>query len=65
MTPNARPTSSSVHGASPEEPEAQLDHLPVALGQRAERELDVLAAERQRRGVERRLGLVIGHEVPE
>ena len=48
-----------------EEPEAQLDHLALALGERAESRLDVLAPERERRGVERRLGLVVGDEVAE
>src|SRR5919198_3638488 len=38
------------------EPEAQLDHLPLALGQRLERLLDVLAAQRERGLLVRRLG---------
>src|SRR4029079_14171429 len=48
-----------------EKPVAQLDHLAVALGERAESRLDVLAAERERRRVERRLRLVVGNEVAE
>src|SRR5439155_1737516 len=47
------------------EPEAELDHLPLAVGQRVERPLDVLAAELHRRGVERRLGLLVLDEVAE
>src|SRR5581483_1215202 len=47
------------------EPEAQLDHLALALGQRAERVLDVLAPERELRGVERRLGRLVLDEVAE
>src|SRR5918995_414555 len=42
---------------------AQLDHAPLPLGQRLQRELDVLAAERERGRVERRLRLLVGHEV--
>src|SRR6188474_1731542 len=37
-----------------EEPEAQLDHASLPVGERAERGLDVLAPERERGGVERR-----------
>src|SRR5262249_47715837 len=47
------------------EAEAELDHLTLALGQRAERHLDVLAPERELRGVERRLGGLVLHEVAE
>src|SRR3954467_1198494 len=47
------------------EPEAQLDHAALSLGQRREGLLDVGAAERERRGVERRLGLVVLDEVAE
>src|SRR5205807_10612486 len=47
------------------QPEAELDHLPLALGQRLERLLDVLPAQRQRGRVERRLGLVVLDEVAE
>src|SRR5207237_8049909 len=45
--------------------EAQLDHLALALGQRSQRQLDVLAAQRERGGVERRLRLLVGDEVAE
>src|SRR4029079_16044514 len=48
-----------------EKPVAQLDHLAVALGERAESRLDVLATKRERRGVEGRLRLVVGNEVAE
>src|SRR2546421_2379165 len=47
------------------EPEAQLDHLPLPLGERGERVLDVAPPQRQRGRVERRLGLLVLHEVPE
>src|SRR3954451_15294418 len=47
------------------ESEAELDHLALALGQRAERSLDVLAPQRELRGVVRRLGLVVLDEVAE
>src|SRR5207248_11020259 len=45
--------------------EAQLDHLALARGQRSQRQLDVLAAQRERGGVERRLRLLVGDEVAE
>ena len=54
-----------MHGCSPLEPEAELDHLPLPLGKRVERSLDVLAAQPNRGGVERRLGLLVLHEVTE
>ena len=44
---------------------AQLDHLALALGQRVERPLDVLALKVLRRRLERLLGLVVGDEVAE
>src|SRR6185437_13601449 len=47
------------------ETEAELDHAPLALGERGERTLDVRAAECERRGVERRLGLLVLDEVAE
>ena len=47
------------------EAEAERDHLALAQRQRVERELDVLAAERELRGVERRLGRLVLHEVAE
>src|SRR5205085_1554448 len=47
------------------EPEAKLDHLPLTLRERRERVLDVPASQRQGRRVERRLRLLILHEVPE
>src|SRR5438128_9892913 len=47
------------------EPEAQLDHLPLALRQRRERVLDVLAPERELGSVVRRLRSLVLHEVPE
>src|SRR5207248_9947578 len=45
--------------------EAKLDHLALALRQRAELALDVLAPQRELRGVERRLGGLVLHEVAE
>src|SRR2546425_6434589 len=45
------------------EPEAKLDHLPVALRQRRECVLDVLAAQGDLGGVVRRLGLLVLDEV--
>src|SRR6059058_488446 len=45
--------------------EPELDHLPLAFGQRGERMLDVLTAERQRRRVEGRFGRLVLDEVPE
>ena len=47
------------------EPVPQLDHAALAVGERRQRELDVLAAQRERRRVERRLGLLVRDEVPE
>src|SRR5262245_57446492 len=47
------------------EPVAQLDDPALPVGKRRQRELDVLAAQRQRRGVERRLGRLVGDEVAE
>src|SRR2546423_15698242 len=47
------------------EPEPQLDHLPLPLGKRGERALDVAPPQRQRRRVEGRLGLLVLHEVAE
>src|SRR6266566_8277658 len=47
------------------EPEAELDHLAVAFGQRGQRVLDVFSAEGDRRSVERRLGLLVLNEVAE
>src|SRR5262249_31150374 len=52
-------------GLHPVEPEAELDHAPLALRQRCERVLDVGPAEGQRRRVERRLGLLVLDEVTE
>src|ERR687896_116156 len=49
----------------PGEPEAELDHLALAIWQRVECTLDVLAAEGQRGRVERGLGLLVGDEVAE
>src|SRR6185437_4507103 len=43
--------------------EAQLDHLALALGQRVERAVDVLAPQRHRRRIERGDGLLVGDEV--
>ena len=43
VTLNARPTSSSVRGSAAGQAVAHLDHLALALGQRVERALDVLA----------------------
>src|ERR1700693_93465 len=45
------------------EPDAELDHLAVTLGQRGQRVLDVLPAERDLGGVEGRLGLLVLDEV--
>src|SRR5262249_38236264 len=45
------------------QPESQLDDAPLALRQRRQRLLDVGATQRQRRGVERRLGLLVLDEV--
>src|SRR4029077_21265448 len=42
---------------------AELDHAPLALGERFQRALDVLAAQVERRGVERRRLAVVAHEV--
>src|SRR5215510_370072 len=47
------------------EPEAELDHLPLAVGKRIERLLDVLAPQLNGGGVERRLGLLVLDEVAE
>src|SRR5262245_28093475 len=47
------------------EPEAELDHLPLAFGERAQRAVDVLAAQRKLRGVEGRLGCLVLDEVAE
>src|SRR5689334_9217298 len=47
------------------EPEAELDHLAVTLGERGEGVLDVLPPERDLRRVERRLGLLVLDEVAE
>src|SRR5690349_15669668 len=47
------------------EAEAELDHLAVALRQRGERVLDVLAAQLHLGRVERRLGLLVLDEVAE
>src|SRR5262245_66069153 len=47
------------------QPEAQLDHLALALGQRVERALDVLAAQVQGGLVERGRGLLVLDEVAE
>src|SRR4249919_4081209 len=45
--------------------EAKLDQLALALGQRVERAIDVLAAERRGGRVERRDGLLVLDEVAE
>src|SRR5438105_4645511 len=45
--------------------EAQLDHLPLPLWERREGVLDVAPPQRERRRVERRLGLLVLHEVAE
>src|SRR5580765_6995001 len=47
------------------EPEAELDYLAVAVRQRGQSVLDVLAAQLDLRGVERRLGLLVLDEVAE
>src|SRR5262245_1040301 len=47
------------------EPVAQLDDAAFPIGERGQRELDVLAAKRERRGVERRLGGLVRDEVAE
>src|SRR5437660_902874 len=49
----------------PEQPEAQLDHLTLAFGQGGQRVIDVLAPQRQRRRVERRLRRLVLDEVTE
>src|SRR5215510_13893602 len=49
----------------PAEPEAELDHLAVALREGGQRVLDVLPPQRDLRGVERRLGLLVLDEVAE
>ena len=48
-----------------EQPVAELDHLALALRERVERVLDVLAAKHELRRVERRLGGVVLDEVAE
>ena len=65
VTPNARPTSSSVHGCVPERPKRSSITLRSRSGSAEQRELDVLAPERERGGVERRLGRVVRDEVAE
>src|SRR5262245_42590258 len=47
------------------EPVTKLDDTPLALRERRQRELDVLAPQRQRRGVERRLRSLVRDEVTE
>src|SRR5215207_2354410 len=47
------------------QPEAELDHLPLPLGERRERVVDVRPAERERRGLVGRLGVLILYEVAE
>src|SRR5919198_2916660 len=47
------------------QPKAQFDHAPLALRQRRERVLDVLAPKRQRRVLVWRLDLVVLDEVAE
>ena len=63
VTPNARPTSSSVRALWPCEPVAHLDHLALARGQRLERPAHVLAAQVLRGQLERRLGRLVLDEV--
>src|ERR671923_96523 len=52
-------------GLRAEQAVAELDHLPLPLGEGVERALDVFPAERQGGGVERRLGAVVLDEVTE
>src|SRR5919106_872564 len=45
------------------QPVAHLDHLPLARGEGGERVLDVPPSQRQRGGVERGFGLLVGDEI--
>ena len=63
VTPNARPTSSSVRALCPREAVAHLDHLALARRQRVERPPHVLAAQVLGRQLERRLRRLVLDEV--